>query len=71
MSTVISTWLFRINGYKTYVCVILTVAMGIAVILAKNNSQVTTDIFQALFVVFSGASVASLRHAVGKEMPKS
>jgi hypothetical protein len=66
MSIVVSTLLGVINGYKTYASVILAIATGIGLILSKDYGPGITDILQALLVVFSGASVASLRHAVAK-----
>ena len=66
MSIVVSTLLGMINGYKTYASVILAIATGIGLILSKEYGPGITDILQALLVVFSGASVASLRHAVAK-----
>ena len=55
-----------INGYKTYSSVILAVSSGIGMIATKNYSEGLSQIFQGLTVVFSGAGVASLRHAVAK-----
>jgi multidrug transporter EmrE-like cation transporter len=55
-----------INGYKTYSAAILTIATGVGAILSKNYSQGLTDILQALTLIFGGASVVGLRHAVAK-----
>jgi hypothetical protein len=55
-----------INGYKTYSSVILAVSSGIGMIATKNYSEGLSQIFQAMTVVFGGASVASVRHAVSK-----
>ena len=55
-----------INGYKTYSSVILAVASGVGMIATKNYSEGLSQIFQGLTVVFGGASVASVRHAVAK-----
>jgi hypothetical protein len=55
-----------INGYKTYASAILAVASGLGMILAKNYEGGVAEILQALTVVFSGATVVSLRHAVSK-----
>ena len=55
-----------INGYKTYASVILAIVSGSGLVLSKNYSQGLTQILQSVFVLFSGASVASLRHAVSK-----
>jgi hypothetical protein len=58
-----------LNGYKTYASVILAVVSGLGMILSKNYSGGAAEIFQALTLVFSGASVVSLRHAVSKVRP--
>jgi len=55
-----------INGYKTYASVILTIVSGLGMILSKNYDGGITEIFQALTVVFGGASLVGLRHAVSK-----
>ena len=55
-----------ISGYKTYSAAILTIATGVGAILSKNYSQGATDILQALALIFGGASVVGLRHAVAK-----
>jgi hypothetical protein len=55
-----------VNGYKTYAAVILAVVSGLGMILSKNYSGGVAEIFQSLTLVFSGASVVSLRHAVSK-----
>jgi hypothetical protein len=55
-----------INGYKTYSSVILAIGSGLGMIASKNYSEGLSQIFQSLTVVFSGASVASVRHAVAK-----
>lgn len=55
-----------INGYKTYSASILTIVTGVGAILSKNYSQGITDILQALALIFGGASVVGLRHAVAK-----
>jgi hypothetical protein len=62
----ISVLLGLINGYKTYSSVILAVVSGLGMILTKNYSGGVSEIFQALTVVFGGASVVGLRHAVSK-----
>jgi hypothetical protein len=66
MSNVISILLSVINGYKTYASVILAIVTGVGLILSKDYAPGITDILQALLVVFGGASIASLRHAVAK-----
>ena len=71
MSDVISIFLGAINGYKTYVSVILAIVTGMSLIFSKDYGPVIINILQALLVMFSGASVASLRHAVAKAMSKS
>jgi hypothetical protein len=55
-----------INGYKTYSSVVLAIGSGLGMIASKNYNEGLSQIFQALTVVFSGASVASVRHAVAK-----
>jgi hypothetical protein len=55
-----------INGYKTYASVILAIVTGLGMILTKNYSEGASEIFQALTLVFGGAGVAGLRHAVAK-----
>jgi hypothetical protein len=55
-----------INGYKTYSGAILTIVTGIGAILSKNYSQGVADIMQALTLIFGGATVVGLRHAVAK-----
>jgi hypothetical protein len=55
-----------INGYKTYSTAILAITTGLGAILSKNYSQGATDLLQALTLVFGGASVVGLRHAVAK-----
>ena len=39
---------------------------GVGAILSKNYSQGVTDILQALTLIFGGAAVVGLRHAVAK-----
>ena len=55
-----------INGYKTYSSVILAVTSGVGMIATKNYSEGLSQILQGLTVVFGGASVACVRHAVAK-----
>jgi hypothetical protein len=62
----VNVLLSLINGYKTYSTVIVAVAAGLGMILAKNYDGGITQILQALLLVFGGASVAGLRHAVAK-----
>jgi hypothetical protein len=58
-----------VNGYKTYSAAILTIVTGVGAILSKNYSQGATDILQALALIFGGASVVGLRHAVANVPP--
>lgn len=58
-----------INGYKTYASVIMMIVSGLGMILSKNYSEGLAQIFQALLVLFGGASLVSLRHAVTKQGP--
>ncbi len=55
-----------INGYKTYLSVSLAVASGIVMILTKNYQGGIVEIFQAMTLIFGGASIVGLRHAVAK-----
>lgn len=55
-----------VNGYKTYSSVILTIVSGLGMILTKNYVGGASEIFQALTLIFGGASVVGLRHAVAK-----
>jgi hypothetical protein len=55
-----------VNGYKTYSAAILTIVTGVGAILSKDYSQGVADIMQALTLIFGGAAVVGLRHAVGK-----
>ncbi len=59
-----------LNASKQYAPVIAAVASGIGMILSKNYSEGVSTIFQALTLVFSGASVASLQNTVSKSAPK-
>ena len=63
---VILVLLKLINGYKTYASVILAIVSGLGMVLSKNYSQGLSQIFQALLMLFGGASVVSMRHAVSK-----
>jgi hypothetical protein len=58
-----------INGYKTYSAVILAVVSGLGQILTKNYAGGLNEIFQGLTLVFGGAAVVGLRHAVAKHAP--
>jgi hypothetical protein len=55
---------------KKYGPTLAAVASGIGMILSKNYDQGINTIFQALTVLFGGASMASLQHAVAKSGPK-
>jgi hypothetical protein len=55
-----------INGYKTYATAILTIVTGVGAILSKNYGPGITDILQGLTLVFGGATVMGMRHAVAK-----
>ncbi|MGO9471066.1 MAG: hypothetical protein ACLQIB_41595 [Isosphaeraceae bacterium] len=63
---IVNVLLSLINGYKTYSTVILAVASGLGMILAKNYGGGIAEICQALLLVFGGASLVGLRHAVAK-----
>lgn len=54
------------RNYKTYAALIAAVSSGVGMILSKNYDQGLQQIFEALLVVFSGASVAGLHAAVVK-----
>jgi hypothetical protein len=64
--SVILVLLKLISGYKTYASVILAIVSGLGMVLSKNYSEGLSQIFQALLLLFGGASVASMRHAVSK-----
>lgn len=55
------------RNYKRYAPVIAAVSSGVGMVLAKNYDEGLRQIFEALLVVFSGASVVGL-HA---EMSRS
>jgi hypothetical protein len=61
-----ATLLNLINGYKTYAAAILTIVTGVGAILSKNYGPGITDILQGLTLIFGGATVVGLRHAVAK-----
>lgn len=63
MSTVL---LNLINGYKTYASAIMAVVSGLGLILAQNYAGGLSQIFQSLLLIFGGASVVSMRHAIAK-----
>lgn len=45
---------------------ILAIASGIGMILSKNYSDGTSQVFQALMVLFGGTTVVSLQSALAK-----
>ena len=55
-----------ISGYKTYASVIAALVSGLGMILSKNYSEGASEIFQALMILFGGAGVVGMRHAVAK-----
>jgi hypothetical protein len=55
-----------INGYKTYSSLVLAVVSGVGMIATKNYSEGLSQILQGFTVVFGGASMAGVRHAVAK-----
>ena len=55
-----------INAYKAHSSVILAVVSGLGMILTKNYAGGISEIFQALTLIFGGASVVGLRQAVSK-----
>lgn len=55
-----------INGYKTYSSVILAIVAGVGMILTKNFSGGLSSIFQALTLIFGGASIVGLRGALAQ-----
>lgn len=57
-----------VTTLKKYAPVIAAVATGIASIASKNYSEGLQQIFQALTVLFGGASMASL-HASVRAVP--
>jgi hypothetical protein len=59
---VIAILINLINAYKTYASVILTIISGLGMILSKQYGEGLSEVFQGFVILFSGASVASLRH---------
>ena len=59
-----------VNGYKTYSAAIMTIVTGVGAIASKDYNTGVTDILQALTLIFGGATVVGLRHAVEK-VPKA
>jgi hypothetical protein len=64
--SVITVLLNLINGYKTYASVIMAIVSGIGLVLSKNYTGGLTQILQSLLILFGGASIAGMRHAVAK-----
>jgi hypothetical protein len=64
--SVIAVLLNLINGYKTYASVIMAIISGIGLVLSKNYTGGLTQILQSLLILFGGASIAGMRHAVAK-----
>ncbi len=64
--SVITVLLNLINGYKTYASVIMAIVSGLGLVLSKNYAGGLTQIFQSLLILFGGASIAGMRHAVAK-----
>ncbi len=48
------------RNYKTYAPVIAAVSSGVGMVLAKNYDEGLRQIFEALLVIFSGASVVGI-----------
>jgi len=55
---------------RQYAPAIAAVSSGIGMILSKNYSEGLSTIFQALTLVFSGATAVSLQGAVSKSAAK-
>jgi hypothetical protein len=55
-----------INGYKTYASAILAVVSGLGMILTQNYAGGLAQIFQTLLLLFGGASIVGMRHAIAK-----
>jgi hypothetical protein len=69
MST-LSAILQIVKAARQYAPVIAAVASGVGMILSKNYSEGLSTIFQALALVFSGATAVSLQSAVSRAAPK-
>jgi hypothetical protein len=68
MST-LATLVKLVAFVKRYGPTIAAVASGIGMIVSKDYDQGLSTIFQALTVLFGGASVASLQHAAARSAP--
>jgi hypothetical protein len=69
MST-LSAILQVVKAAKQYAPAIAAVASGVGMILSKNYSEGLSTIFQALALVFSGATAVSLQNAASRSAPK-
>jgi hypothetical protein len=58
-----------VKAAKPYAPMIAAVASGLAMIASKNYSEGLSTIFQALSLVFGGATAASLHNAATKPAP--
>ncbi len=58
-----------LRNYKTYASVAAAVASGIGMILSKHYDQGLETIFEAMLVLFSGASAVGL-HAASAAKPE-
>ncbi|AMV37351.1 hypothetical protein [Planctomyces sp. SH-PL62] len=63
MNTSFVLFLKLLRNYKTYAAVAAAVVSGIGMILSKNYDQGLETIFQAMLVLFSGASAVGLHAA--------
>lgn len=54
------------GNYKTYMSAVLAILSGLGMILSRNYADGLAQIFQALLVLFGGATVVSMRHAIAK-----
>jgi len=59
-----------LKAAKPYAPVIAAVASGIGMIASKNYDEGLSTIFQALAVLFGGATAASLHSQVARSAPK-
>lgn len=63
MGTALQITLYVLKNYKTYAALIAAVSSGVGMILAKNYDGGLETIFQALTIVFTGASAAGVHAA--------
>jgi len=66
MKSTLKLILLILRHHKTYAAVAAAVASGIGMILSKNYDQGLETIFQALTVLFSGATAAGLHAGSAK-----